>query len=548
MRNLLYMPHTIQSPIFDNLPIQDLIKFRTLSKHAFMDVQEYYKRTMGPSALYGKAFPNEQECIAFRAVLREAGAIVSSFALVYILSRRPPRPAIIYVYLPSNYVSKLGGFLSQKSFNYEPLPAKVVDKQVLPAQAENFQAAVEIEHRRQRPNTGHMHELCDDSTISGVFCFTKKDQSIYVVGTRTEPFEVILSFHSTLFMNIATADQFVSLYPKTSFVDQQALILKDLSPLTRSAIETFESDGWSTFNMSSAIRSLDPGDELSHRTRWVGDDHCWTTAPNQHHANSEQYRSFEVSSWQLACPGIDSTIVTHERLEHRFFSQTYPLTWEAERAVWAHPCFFDLDPNNAAEDGDSDAGASIEDSDLSDGDSETSVTTTASLLESVEAEMAQCKYVVTTMACTHRAINTEADIEPAMVDFLRGFYPLMQKAGQTNRNMLKMKMDFIALHDNLPDSANAITFPTGHAVNIILQHVEDIRRSGRCPSVKYTLNFTLGTFTNKISTACVIEVPEAALEKIEAYLAEVSVWTEQHLVEAGVIIRLVAKKDSEDYR
>ncbi|KAK7016393.1 hypothetical protein VNI00_018919, partial [Paramarasmius palmivorus] len=68
-----------------------------------------------------------------------------------------------------------------------------------------------------------------------------------------------------------------------------------------------------------------------------------------------------------------------------------------------------------------------------------------------------------------QTINTQEDVEPALVEFLEGFYPLMKNAHRANRNMHKMKIDFMALDNAFPIPPDTISFPTGHALAIILQ-------------------------------------------------------------------------------
>ncbi|KAK7032392.1 hypothetical protein VNI00_013140 [Paramarasmius palmivorus] len=541
MKELLQMPHTVLTPVFDNLPIQDIVKLRTISGSAYADVQGYYKTTFSISKLYDPFFPNEGDSSTFQSLVTEAGGLVTSFTLIDILSRQPLKLAPLYLFTPAKYVAKAGNFLLDLKFGFNPLPQKTVKTKTFSAQSSTFHEALIKEHRESRPNTGELPELCDDSTVSGVFGFSRGNATVWVVGTRTEPIEVILTFHSR--------KRIISLYPKTSFVEKRALILNTPSPSTQIILQTYENAGWTLSSVIAATDLTSPDNERSLYTRWIGDSHTWVLDMEEEPHPTIEYRSLQVTSWHLDCPDIDRTTIVYERMEHNTLAHSYVITWEAERAVWGHPCFSDLDPNRLDDCGDA-GHPDVEEVDLfSDTDSETSessVDTTESFLESTKADMKQCEYMVTRSSCQHRAINSASDVEPAIVEYLHGFYPLMRETHRTNYNIRKMRTDLLDLHDAFPNIAGHIQYPSGHVICVILQTVEDVRRSGRCKSVKYTLDFTLATATNRITTTCTIKVPKAEVNNIENIISVNSAWSQEHLTEAGLTVMIVENGTSNE--
>ncbi|KAK7049485.1 hypothetical protein VNI00_005516 [Paramarasmius palmivorus] len=542
MHNIFNMPYTIQSPTFENLPMKDLFNAKKVSKTASLNVEEYCRSRFNVDSFYSTFFPKEEHCKEFKNKLEEAGALASSFALIHILSRQSPKPATLYLYTPTGYVYSLGEFLSERKFTFEPLPEKRIDKDMISAQATSFKEALLIEHQKPIPNTGKLSEMCDDSTVASVFYFRKGDLEICIVGTRNEPMEVILSFHTT--------KQIVSLYPKTSFVQRRALILKKLSDTTESVLRSFEAEGWSTFKTTPAIQYITFTDELSYQTRWVGDDHCWITDQRYTDPSHNRYRSLWVTSWHLTCPDIDHTELTCQRLEHSALTNRYPLTWETERAIWAHPCFFDIDPDRIITDTD-------EVEDFEDTCSETS-----ERHDDLAPRKHRCGHgpnqrpvpigkslslssnKLHPSLAASRTIHDHSDIEPALIEYLRDFYPLMRQANRMNHIMRSIRSELDQVQNTFGTSHEYIVYPTSHALAIVLQTIEDVKRCRGYRAVKFTLNFTLNTATNTVTTTCTIRVPEPEAEKIETDLSLVSTWSEDHTMQAGVVIKILAEEDT----
>ncbi|KAK7049904.1 hypothetical protein VNI00_005334 [Paramarasmius palmivorus] len=518
------------------IPLQRLLELKTLSKTTNIDLTHYYKSAFGLSKIYDIFFPKASEQALFRQELAEGGSLVSTLALVQLLARQPVRPAELFVYTPAHRVLKMGKIFLDSKYNFQPLPEKRTSTWVISAQPPTFEDAVYTEHSKWYPNTGDLDEYCDDSTMSGVFRFKKDGNRVCIVGTRTEPTEIILTFHSTLFMNVATAEQIISLYPKTSFVDKQALILKELSPATQAILQTFENAGWTTLAVISGEQALHPDDELSLQTRWVGDSHTWIVAGSgSPKLAGDSYQPLEAISWHISCADLDHASVTFQQLEHSTLSRSYPVTWEAERAAWSHPCFFRTQPIQML----GNITVTVEDdTDDSSDTSDSSVSTTSSLIEGIDAEMKQHEYTVTNNVCEHRTVNSSEDMEPALMEFLKKYYLLAYQTYKTNRNLKKIRADLLNLKSTYGQISNHIQYPTGYAMCLIMQHIENVRRSEQCDAVKFQLGFTLTTATNTIVTTCTIIVPEDKVDVVEEELNGSIDWTDDQLLDAGVIVRV----------
>ncbi|KAK7032070.1 hypothetical protein VNI00_013439 [Paramarasmius palmivorus] len=168
--------------------------------------------------------------------------------------------------------------------------------------------------------------------------------------------------------------------------------------------------------------------------------------------------------------------------------------------------------------------------------SESSVTTTESLLTSIEADMKQYKYTSTNLTCSHRPIYSPRDIEPALLEYLEGYYLLVDASYKRNHNIRKIRSQIEGLKSTFFDNTVYFQHPTGHAICIILQHVENGRRLGWSNPLKFKLDFTLSTSTNTIVVTCTMKVPATQSEKIRSQMARLTDWSEDHLTSAGVFL------------
>ncbi|KAK7033684.1 hypothetical protein VNI00_012684 [Paramarasmius palmivorus] len=342
MNALNNLPYPAQTTLFDVVPTKDLLALRVVSKETLLDLNQYTSTTFALPNIYGHFFtPNQQPVI--RTKLAHAGGLISGPAVFDMFRRQSAEPQRIDIYAPENTIPAIGQAIKEMDYTYQPLPSKVKNRWNYDKQLPVFEDAVRCEFSKWCPNTGDIDSFCDDSTVAGVFTFAnKKEKEIRLIATRTEPVEVILSFHSTHLMNFATATEYVSLYPKSTFLDKRALVLETPTTAMQGIYDQCGKEGWTTTNSLTAEEVLRRDDELSLQTRWVGDSHCWIIKLAQlkdFNQEEAQYHALWVASWHLSCPGANRIQISFHRLEDKRLANPYILTWEAEKAVWAHPCF-----------------------------------------------------------------------------------------------------------------------------------------------------------------------------------------------------------------
>ncbi|KAK7018724.1 hypothetical protein VNI00_018284 [Paramarasmius palmivorus] len=354
MDHLTALPYPARSPIFDALNPADLMTAKKLSWALRCQVSQYERTTFGLNAIYGPFFKSFDDIERFRTFQSDSGALVSGSVLVRVLSRRGFTPSDLDLFVRTGRVLDSGKLLGSLGYKFKPLSTVMEGKRVKSLeQSPVFPEAVDAALASHHPGAGTVAERYDDCSVAGVFNFRNEDgMNVQVVATKGEPVEAILGFYSTLVMNVATATQVVSLYPMTSFVKRWAMYLR---PYTWSVIHArikYEFRGWQSVDMVTAAQAASVDNELSVKTRWFGDRHCWIIdLPPLANPVSKRdaFHSLKVTSWSLRYSAVSGARILVNRMTLPSLSSSYVITWEAERAVWHHPCFRSLDPSRVAE-------------------------------------------------------------------------------------------------------------------------------------------------------------------------------------------------------
>ncbi|KAJ6632211.1 hypothetical protein B0H10DRAFT_2206605 [Mycena sp. CBHHK59/15] len=114
--------------------------------------------------------------------------------------------------------------------------------------------------------------------IADVLDFTKGDRKIQLIIAVSTPMEVILSFHSTVVMNILTHDHAYCLYPRSTFIYKNAVIIETVGAGQEDGRQKYIDRGWEMIKAPPMSVLASRGSELSIRagTRWAGDTFTWT--------------------------------------------------------------------------------------------------------------------------------------------------------------------------------------------------------------------------------------------------------------------------------
>ncbi|THU77926.1 hypothetical protein K435DRAFT_611246, partial [Dendrothele bispora CBS 962.96] len=111
----------------------------------------------------------------------------------------------------------------------------------------------------------------DAHGIVTVFNFKRGNKTIQLVACRSSIVEVILGFHSTCVMNLATRDYAISLFPFASLVSQVSLVNTAAEIDASKALTKYTERGWSMLAVPGCAEFLTVGSELGQNVRFPGD-------------------------------------------------------------------------------------------------------------------------------------------------------------------------------------------------------------------------------------------------------------------------------------
>ncbi|KAK7051110.1 hypothetical protein VNI00_005222 [Paramarasmius palmivorus] len=512
----------------------DIEVFRKVSSSTRSQVQCYDRVVFGENSIYGAFFTSPEDILKFRIEQAATGAIVSGSVIVKVLSRLRFKPADLDVFVKGCHALRVGNVLVLLGFKFAPLAA-VRDGNRLRSveQSPDFAAAVETELRSCNPNTGTVEDRYENTTIAGVFNFEREGGArIQIVATRGEPVETILGFHSTAVMNIATATQVISLYPRTTFVHHKSLFLRPPNQAVFNARVKYTSRGWSCVDTIPAVDYLEYGSELSGCTRWVGDPRCWTinlTPLPQDASLDSAYAHLLTTSWNIRQIDATSARIVKTRLTSPLLSNSYVVTWEAEQAKHEDPDASVERQTIAIEAGvveetGPDGGSEVDDESVTGSSSDLSETS-PSEHECEVAALDMWNYMAAKGDCYHGTIDDENGLDQAVTAYIEGLYPYIRHSETTDYNILRLRRRFSVIPTLFPEITEPATLPTAHVVLLVLDCVQRVVSACSGEDVKFNVQFTKRTINGRehICTQCVIVVPTRELKEVRRRVGN---WTE----------------------
>ncbi|KAJ7102719.1 hypothetical protein C8R44DRAFT_716030 [Mycena epipterygia] len=132
--------------------------------------------------------------------------------------------------------------------------------------------------------------------IADVLDFHKGDKKIQLIIATSTPMETIISFHSTPVMNILTHDYGYALYPRSTFVTKEALVVETVGAGQEAGRQKYVDRGWKMIDTPSLSSTSELGVRM---LRWVGDSFTWKMPLLRPNASSRTPDLSPINSWQL---------------------------------------------------------------------------------------------------------------------------------------------------------------------------------------------------------------------------------------------------------
>ncbi|KAJ7187140.1 hypothetical protein C8R46DRAFT_1058996 [Mycena filopes] len=248
--------------LFSQMGAQELLAFRQTCRRIYALINESCFSLL---RLLSPFFGNATEVGRFRLMQLQSGTLVSGSVALRFFNRLkwPGSDLDLYTHRPTAQL--VVRFLLSNGYTYTPRvsesPAGILKFQ---HQDVLTQLAASV---AERPPSYQGRGIAD------VQDFQKGDMKIQIIIATSTPMEVIINFHSTCVMNIISHEKAYALYPWSTFIAHQALIIETPGAGQEAARQKYANRGWSMIKLPRVH-----GVELSRMARCVGDRFTWTIA------------------------------------------------------------------------------------------------------------------------------------------------------------------------------------------------------------------------------------------------------------------------------
>ncbi|KAK7037307.1 hypothetical protein VNI00_011298 [Paramarasmius palmivorus] len=274
------LPPTTHDFIFRDLSAKDLLNYSKVNKAARTAVKAFYRRAFRVENVLSRYF-DDDELRRFRILQFTTGCLISGSTALSFFERQVYPESDLDLYVDFRYAIFISDFLMSVGYVFEPFETE--RKQ----QAKDITSALEaMDHRLDRG--GDENEALEGfgeyitSGILDVFSFVRDGKKIQIIATGHDPspMDVILTFHSTVVMNIISYSHAISFFPKATFIDHISIVNHTTSHRAQhiAARAKYASRGWLIREDLDPVTVLDKNSEFGIGDRYIGDRHCWTVA------------------------------------------------------------------------------------------------------------------------------------------------------------------------------------------------------------------------------------------------------------------------------
>ncbi|KAI0735613.1 hypothetical protein C8Q76DRAFT_792151 [Earliella scabrosa] len=274
-------PNSALDNFFSVWPIDSIIVICTLSMSVFLAVEAYRVRIWNPVQVLYPFFPNIPH---FLSTLDACDGIVSGLQALQLLhrTRYPAADSDLNIFLPCHGLLRMGRWIKRHGYTYQPSGRKHVFFDV-----DTFRLASGIANlKNRRIGASGTSTAVEDAPAFAVYHFIrtllpKKDGApalttrVQLVVTRDNPVEyVINNFRLTGNMNYFTGKYAVSLFPRSTFIDEVVYACHDLNPDGRQWISKYRQRGFEVV-VAGGVPSVEEPGEIGDVERTVGDSYTW---------------------------------------------------------------------------------------------------------------------------------------------------------------------------------------------------------------------------------------------------------------------------------
>jgi hypothetical protein len=347
--------------LFRDLSVKDLINYSKANRAANTAVREFYRRAFRVENILYPYFCRE-DIRAFRILQYSFGILIGGSTALSFFQRSGYAGSDLDLYVEIRFCAIVGQFLEEAGYRYTP--AQFDDS----TQATDLADAIDLAYTRAsrtREGARTRAEQYDLKGMAGVFTFIRDDgKKIEVIGTRANPLEVILGYHSStsysftnnrvpqhlkssaVVMNFIGYSHAVSLYPRSTFMDLISLKLHVHTRKAEAACSKYRRRGWNMVSFVDAATAVGHDSDLQMYPRFLNDPHCWRVplppldsfTPDPEHPCLGDDDLFMMQSWLIHYEEVGINCILHSEIAGGPLVQPYCLCHRAVEMVESVGC------------------------------------------------------------------------------------------------------------------------------------------------------------------------------------------------------------------
>ncbi|KAJ7666750.1 hypothetical protein DFH06DRAFT_983996 [Mycena polygramma] len=264
--------------LFAQISTQELVRLMRTCRRVYNLIKE---TCFSVPRLLAPFFGDAVEVQRFRSIQALTDTIISGSVALQFMNRLRWPGSDLDIYVHRTCPAIPVGFIVENGYTFDPRKSQSKDVFV------QLTASV-----KDKPPSYLGRGIAD------VLDFHKGDKKIQIIIAESTPMETIISFHSTCVMNVITHKNAYALYPRSTFVTKEALVVETVGAGQEVGRQKYIDRGWAMTWTPSLSRRSELGVRL---VRWVGDPFTWTISLPR--LLFETTDLCLVNSWQLECDG-----------------------------------------------------------------------------------------------------------------------------------------------------------------------------------------------------------------------------------------------------
>ncbi|KAK7438237.1 hypothetical protein VKT23_018168 [Stygiomarasmius scandens] len=235
------------------------------TSHLWKDVVERWEQvSYSIEAFLGTWFPDPVALKEFRRVQKRTHFVISGSSALRFLCCQQFTPSDLDIYVNVDTFREVLDFVHRQSYRFVPTAN----------QAPSIWNATDAVQTTQDATSPPGMSSYYSTPVSSVFKFVNGDLAIDVVVCFCVA-QAILTFHSSVVMNMITYSHAICMFPWLTLVERTNVVNHNASSCGRDAsLGKYKSRGWSTTPHVPVRRAMLPTDECGPNTRIIGDTKC----------------------------------------------------------------------------------------------------------------------------------------------------------------------------------------------------------------------------------------------------------------------------------